>query len=362
MKTPQEAIARQAVDGATPLQRPPGAAPGGSLGEKDGMTRRDPVFVVGGARSGTTFLAKLLDSHPDVLYRHEPDSILVDASIPFIPRSDQVAKHVSAAEDYLDSLCQVHTAKVSGQRPFFDKNYRSHLRKMQFLVSLYLAKGIEKGGQSLIRKPLNVSDCIGAGELEHIVYLIKSVNSPWRTKLFSEAKPHWRFIHILRHPCAVINSRLRGIESKLMQAKAYLRPAFQAGMAEGYPFSLEELEASSFEEQSVFLWMICNQRILDDMAGKAGYRLVVYEELCRNLEGNTRQLLDFAGLSWSAQTERFIRQLEATETGKAGYFDVRRAPLDSLDKWRDQLSPEQIAKIERIVCHAEVGRRFFEAG
>ena len=34
------------------------------------------VFVLGGARSGTTWLAKILDSHPDVLYRHEPDIAL----------------------------------------------------------------------------------------------------------------------------------------------------------------------------------------------------------------------------------------------------------------------------------------------
>ncbi len=41
-------------------------------------------------------------------------------------------------------------------------------------------------------------------------------------------------------------------------------------------------------------------------------------------------------------------------------LEVVRPPLAALDKWRDQLSSEQIARIERIVCHAEIGRRFFE--
>ncbi len=41
-------------------------------------------------------------------------------------------------------------------------------------------------------------------------------------------------------------------------------------------------------------------------------------------------------------------------------LEVVRPPLAALDKWRDQLSSEQIAWIEPIVCHAEVGRRFFE--
>lgn len=325
------------------------------------MVPRDPVFVVGGARSGTTFLAKLLDSHPEVLYRHEPDSILINTEIPFIPRREQVPDFVGAAKQYLEALCHVRATKVSGQRPIFDKAYRSSLQKKRFLVGLYLAKAVEKAGRSFISKPLNIADCIDGSQDERILCMIKSVNSPWRTLLFSEAMPNCRFIHILRHPCAVINSRLRGIESNLMQAKTYLRPPFEAGMAEGYPFSMEELEASSFEEQTAFLWMICNQRIHDDMAGREGYRIVIYEDLCRELEPTTRQLFDFAGLSWSAQTQQFIRELESRGTDDAGYFDVQRAPLASLDKWRDQLSGEQIAKVERIVCHAEVGRRFFNA-
>ncbi len=41
--------------------------------------------------------------------------------------------------------------------------------------------------------------------------------------------------------------------------------------------------------------------------------------------------------------------------------EVVRPRLAALDKWRDRLSSEQIARIEGIVCHAELGRRFFDA-
>ncbi len=87
---------------------------------------------------------------------------------------------------------------------------------------------------------------------------------------------------------------------------------------------------------------------------------MIYEELCQELESTTRQLFDFAGLSWDAQSQRFVRRLESSAAHDASYFEVVRPPLAALDKWRDQLSNEQTARIERIVCHAELGRRFFE--
>ncbi len=34
------------------------------------------------SRSGTTWLGKILDSHPDVLYIHEPDSEIKIKSVP----------------------------------------------------------------------------------------------------------------------------------------------------------------------------------------------------------------------------------------------------------------------------------------
>ncbi len=87
---------------------------------------------------------------------------------------------------------------------------------------------------------------------------------------------------------------------------------------------------------------------------------MIYEELCQELESTTRQPFDFAGLSWDAQTQRFVRHLESSEARDASYFEVARSPLAALDKWRDQLSSQQSARIERVVYHAELGRRFFE--
>ena len=69
------------------------------------MAPRDPVFRVGGARSGTTFLAKFLDSHPDVLYRYESDLVLANREIPFLPRRKELETFLAPARRYLEAPC-----------------------------------------------------------------------------------------------------------------------------------------------------------------------------------------------------------------------------------------------------------------
>ena len=42
------------------------------------------ILLFGQPRSGTTWIGKIFDSHPDTLYRHEPDSGSALKSIPLI--------------------------------------------------------------------------------------------------------------------------------------------------------------------------------------------------------------------------------------------------------------------------------------
>lgn len=319
-----------------------------------------PVIIVGSGRSGTTFLAKLLDSHPDVLYRHEPDSVLVNTDIPFLPVDKDIPKFIKPARHYLEALMTVNASKVNGQRPVFDKSYRSSLQRQRFLAGLYLVKAIERACGGALKNSLSIPDCVNRKYAGRVVPVIKTVNSLWRTRLFSEAMPDMRVLHIMRHPCAVVNSCLRGIDQNLMSSAVYLRPLFEAGFAENYSFTLEDLEAASYEEKAAFFWMACNQRIYDGLRGRGSYRPVIYEELCSALAPTMNSLFRFAGLDWNEQSARFADALEASDRQQADYFNVVRSPASAMNKWRDQLSTEQIERIEAVVSHSEIGRHFIK--
>ena len=69
------------------------------------------VLLFGMPRSGTTWLGKIFDSHPDTLYRHEPDSRGTLNTLPMLPIESDVEKHRSFLLDYVAKLPAIRDEK-----------------------------------------------------------------------------------------------------------------------------------------------------------------------------------------------------------------------------------------------------------
>lgn len=320
------------------------------------MTARDGlranagiVFVMGSGRSGTTFLAKLIDASRRVLYRHEPDFTLRDPRIPFLPRVADYPQFVPAARDYVAALLRQRDAKTAGHLPLFAKDYRGPLGQATHQATFYVAKLAAKAGIAVA-----VPDMIAAGQPP--VYVVKSVNSLSRTALFAAARPDIRILHIVRHPCAVVASLARGAESGRMRMAAYLDSIFEMPEAAGYPFPPEDMARRPPEQQYAFNWMVQNDKTYSELEGKANYRLISYERLCTNVMAELQSIADFAGLEVDPQMRDFARSLERSDADEAGYFDVQRNVRASLFKWRRELAPATIAGIREVVAASEIGR------
>ena len=57
------------------------------------------IFVFGMPRSGTSWLGKIFDSHPDVVFRHEPDIDFRNTSIPWYP--EETEPYLDEARAYI---------------------------------------------------------------------------------------------------------------------------------------------------------------------------------------------------------------------------------------------------------------------
>jgi hypothetical protein len=189
----------------------------------------------------------------------------------------------------------------------------------------------------------------------------KSVESSGRLGACIEALPEVRAIHLMRHPCGVVASRLRG-----SAAHGFGRPAADlwvlklllataSGQASG--MDLDAIQRLTPEEQATWSWMLTQEKILADVAGSERVLTVRYEDVCAQPIELTRRMFEFAGLDWQPQTEKFV--LASTQTGDADYYSVFKNPQASVERWRSELSPDVIERVQRILRGSPL-HRFYQ--
>lgn len=308
------------------------------------------IIVMGSARSGTTWLAKLFDSHPDTLYRHEPDSIAPTRDIPFLPEPEEIAAHREQARAYIAALAAERRLKAAGRLPVYPKSYRGEGARRALHGVIYALKGTETLARRAGLSPeFRVPDFRERGRRPRLV--IKSVSSLGRMRLFAEAAPEAHFVHIIRHPCGVVASQLRGRSSRVLMSQPFVRVMHAIDREDRLGLSLADLEALPLEQQLAYHWMVLNEKVSAEMAGHPLYHRVVYEDLCHDPLGGMRMLLGAVGLPWHAQVAETIAALNRSAAPARGgdYFGISREAERAAWGWRDELRPEQAAGVLRVL-------------
>ena len=134
-------------------------------------------FVLGGARSGTTWLAKIIDSHPDVIYRHEPDIPYPDEILPVFCNADDVENHIPLAVKRVEGYLQTRHIRATGVQPIFPKSYLSPFQFNMRKFAIYFLRFIERfDNLRELSYKLSVPDFIDIGSDSNLC-LIKTVNA-----------------------------------------------------------------------------------------------------------------------------------------------------------------------------------------
>lgn len=167
------------------------------------------IMIIGASRSGTSWVGKVFDSHPDVLYRHEPDASLHEPGLPFFIDPTETERYVPLAADYAQRLLNIHTVKSAGHFPIFHKSYYSKAAELAHGSVIHALKWAEKlSGRNLSSLP--IPDLFQIGAASSLRPVVKSVSARGRASAFIKAMTGARFIFLLRHPCGQIASALRG--------------------------------------------------------------------------------------------------------------------------------------------------------
>jgi hypothetical protein len=330
----------------------------------DPTENRQFVFLFGVHRSGTTWVGKIFDSHPQILYRHEPDTFSDLPAMPFVADVAQTDAYRGVVTEFLDSLPGANSRFVAGSLPVFRKAYRSRWQNSAHLLSVFSATF----GRQLSRgfPVFAYADYRSAPDLQ-VVW--KSICSLGRLGVLMRVASHRKAIILLRHPCGVIASVKRGRAGGILRNDAsvdypLLGAILESTSGKRYGVTVEDLRRMQPEERLAWKWILTYEKALDDIEGLNDVAIVVrYEDVCVDPEGWTRKMFAFCGLSWNPQTEHFIVQSTGRSGRRArsrlmrsGYFSVFKDPLQSASKWREELEPIEIERILGVLSLSSLAR------
>lgn len=305
------------------------------------------VMLVGAPRSGTSWIGKIFDSHPDVLYRHEPDLALYDKRLPFFVPEEKAQACVPVAAEYLERLARTPTLKSAGQLPCFRKAYYPAGKQVVhtgMVHALRWAEGLARRNWRSTPVP-DLFDLDGHPPLR---YAIKTISARGRLRVFLQAAPAAKFVFIMRHPCGQVASTWRGQRQGKFLTGTHFEEMLRTPGARRYGLTQERLERCSDLEKLAWHWALMNEMAVEATEGHSTTRVITYEALCADPIGGARDLFAFCKLDWNPQTERFL-QASTAHTGAERYYSVFRNAVASANRWRTELDATQQREVLDVV-------------
>lgn len=308
-------------------------------------------------RSGSTWIGKILDSHPDTLYRHEPDSVCPISGIPLFPVETEGARLYETFRSYHDSVTEMNAAKICGKAPLFPKAYFG-------LFRLYCYRFVSQSSKVLDRFGINMP-IFGVPVGRTNVRLIwKSIESLGRLGIAMKAIPSAYGILLLRHPCGYVASVMRGqarqkFEDNADSSEDYgvFEMLLETDYARERGLTMQELQSMLPEERLAWRWALVNTKAIRDTEGhRSRCYLLSYDEFCADPLKGAEALFEFLGLSWSQQTQTFIS--ESIGKHRDSYYAIRKDPKIAANSWRNELDSEIVDKIMEIAGQSDAGALF----
>ena len=301
------------------------------------------ILIVGAPRSGTTWLAKIFDSHPDVLYRHEPDELFP----PTLPIRDSMRVWIGQRDP-----------RTAAKAPFFRKSWQSGPAHLVRTSLAYAAKAAGRIGIPAWQVP-------DLGHIAHARAVIKSVRLRGQLGDFARSCPDGRALLVLRNPFGQIDSMIRGARDhrfELSQSSGAMPLDADRAMAFAarHGVSPAAFQHISPAAQFAWSWREFNETAMASIENQPNAMVVVHKDLCFRPIEKSREVMDFTGLLWAAQTEHFLAE-SSHHQGFEEYYDIRRDTASVPDRWRRSLSLGDQQRVRAVVRESPLMRYWPES-
>jgi hypothetical protein len=178
----------------------------------------------------------------------------------------------------------------------------------------------------------------------------------WDGTAAAAALPETRVLLILRHPCGQAASVMAGRRTGQFAAPFEEKDRIVAARNYAATFGVDgaAFDKASDYAQSAWVWRAFNEPIVGALGSLPNARVVLYEDLCRDPNGLSRQLFSFLNLSWQPQTQSFL-DTSTSHDGPSGFFDVFRSGPQASERWRQTMTPEAQQTVREIVRTGTLG-------
>ncbi len=309
--------------------------------------------IFGGGRSGTTWLGSVISSHPDIAYRFEPFHRLQSSSSNKALK--EIRHKIESSPFSSEDLSRLYEALLPAtpsvdKPPYFKKNFERRSSKGQQLIYPLARK--TKVFADIFRylytpqnSPMIVFKEVSLVKL--LVNLLEETNIP--------------IVYLIRHPCGVIASRIRGQNESLMPdgRRVILKNLLVESQLEWAEEYITKLDNLTIYEQESLLWAVDVEICVKTCQSQLNGLLVVYEHLTEEPFEVYKKVFNHFGLELGPESKNFLEETtQGTSNGNRNryegnfinpYFSVFRDPKVSRDKWKTQLSSEQQKGIMAIV-------------
>lgn len=270
----------------------------------------DFVLVMGLARSGTSWLGKILDSDPNVLFRYEPE---YEPELDYFAKVDSILKKdgytdeaaIELQRGYIKAALlknkRIKAHDINVQKNFLDINFSPFIKYLPSLLS-------EKAMSFLFKN-------------RKIRYVVKNVEFDWGLDWIAKSLGYPKIIFIIRHPCGNTFS-------------------YKSGKAHG----MGELDSKDWAT----IWRVSHEKIgLPGHVNIPNFKVVVYEDLCKDPVNGTQDIFNFLGWKMTDMTQQFLRS--STSKASQGYWSVYKDPLEIANKWKSVMHEDEKNKVLEVV-------------
>ncbi len=322
-------------------------------------TQQSPIILLGMPRSGTTWLGKIFDSHPDTANRHEPDSVEPYQSIPLLADIAGAENYANEIHSGIDKIIQLRTVKTVGKLPLFHKHYFGPLSYFLYRTTVLAQKALDA-------YDVHVPVVWWPKRNTTIRTVYKSIESVGRLGVLATVLPESPILLMTRHPMGYICSVLRG-ESKAQFAESSASAEdmhaysmlLNTAVAKKYDFTLAQLQHMSAVERLALRWMLYNEKALNEAAAFGSVMDFRYEDLCAKPISVSKELMKFCHLQWEPQIERFLTA--STSRSEQAYYSVYKDPLVSANRWRQEMSADEIEQAWNVIQKSPLRERYPES-